>query len=58
MEIPSTSGRCSRKQVSRTGLASALTSARRAYLPIEGYVAIVAVVVILLIVLATLPGLS
>jgi hypothetical protein len=58
MEIPSTSACCSRKQVSRAGLASALTSARRAGLPIEGYVAIAAVVVILLIVLATVPGLQ
>jgi hypothetical protein len=58
MEIPSTSGRCSRKQVSRAGLASALTAACRAYLPVEGWVAIAAVVVILLIVVATLPGLS
>ena len=58
IEIPSTSGRCSRKQVSRAGLASALTAARRDHLPVQGYVAIAAVVVILLIVAATLPGLS
>ena len=58
IEIPSPSGRCNRKQVSRAGLASALTAARRAHLPVESYVAIAAVVVILLIVVATLPGLS
>jgi hypothetical protein len=57
MEIPSTGGRRSRKRVSRAGLAS-LAAARRAPLPVEGYVAIAAVVVILLIVVATLPGLS
>jgi hypothetical protein len=58
IEISSTSGRCERKQVSRAGLAGALTAARRAHLPVEGYVAIAAVAVILLIVVATLPGLS
>ena len=58
IETSSTGGRCERKQVSRAGLASTLTCTRRAHLPIEGYVAIAAVVVILLIVVATLPGLS
>ena len=58
IEITSTSGRCSRKQVSRMGLAGTLTAARRTSLPVEGFVAIAAVVVILLIVVATLPGLS
>lgn len=58
MEIPSTRGRCSRTSVSRGGLAKALAAARRARLPIEGYVAIAAVAVILVIVVATLPGLS
>jgi hypothetical protein len=58
IESSSSSGRCERKQVSRAGLANNLACARRTHLPVEGYVAIAAVVVILLIVVATLPGLS
>jgi len=58
IETSSTSARCERKQVSRAGPASALTSAWRTHLPVEGYAAVAAVVVILLIVVATLPGLS
>jgi hypothetical protein len=56
IEISSTGIESERKAISPAQPARCLASARRVHLSIEGYMALAAAVVVLLIVIATLPG--
>jgi hypothetical protein len=57
MELPPINARIRRKRILPGGLDRARATLHRASLAVEGYAPIAAVIVILLIVLATLPGL-